>query len=312
MASQPIYNLNFHECAPQIYLKPGDSESSRFPLLGPRPNHEFEPLPPQRWAVYLDGDLASGFPGLYQMIRRVQVDREPSKYYICDDHLSKIFWETRPRFPLTINQLASGLQKLFLSRIADQEDTLPTKLQTAERETKEYLFEAIRSFAGKEEEIESDWRGRTGSSRQFLSVVLSYLQHGPTTVGIDTTGSISPQGRKCESSHHVFTVEENGIDFDFSASQAERSRLFVRWEDMTSLSELGIHFDAEQLKDIPLPTWFGPSVGSAGYIEALLSKTVISASAKASQSHEQMEPANEAEGSPTMEDVESTFSVVDG
>jgi hypothetical protein len=256
MASQPIYNLSFHGCAPHIlnYLKPGDSGPSHFPFLGQRPNNEFEPLPPQRWAVYLDGDLASGFPGPYQMIRRVQVDREQSKYYICDDHLSRIFWENRPRFPLTINQLASGLQKLFLSHISDQEETLHTKLQTAERDTKGYLLETIRSFAGKEEEIESDWKGRTGSSRQFLSVVLSYLQQGPATVWIDTNGSISPQGRKCESLHHIFTVEENGIDFDFSASQAERSRLFVRWEDMNFLSELGIHFDAKQLKDIPLPT----------------------------------------------------------
>jgi hypothetical protein len=90
MASQRIFNLSFHGCAPHIlnYLKPGDSESSHFPLLGQRPNQEFEPLPPQRWAVYLDGDLASGLPGPHKMIRRVKVDREQSKYYICDDYLS--------------------------------------------------------------------------------------------------------------------------------------------------------------------------------------------------------------------------------
>ena len=83
---------------------------------------------------------------------------------------------------------------------------------------------------------------------------------------------------------------------------------------MNPLSELGIHFDAEQLKDIPLPTWFGPSPGSTGHIEDLLSKTVISASAKASQSQEQMNLTNinKAEVSSTMEDVESTFSAVDG
>ncbi|KAF7502889.1 hypothetical protein GJ744_004958 [Endocarpon pusillum] len=122
MASQPIYNLSFH-------LKPRYSESSHFPLLGPRPDHEFEPQPPQRWGVYVDGELASGLPGPYQMIRRVQVDREQSKYYICDDDLSKIFWAKHLPFPLMIHQLASDLQKLFLSRISDQEETLPTKLQ---------------------------------------------------------------------------------------------------------------------------------------------------------------------------------------
>jgi SNF2 family DNA or RNA helicase len=71
--------------------------------------------------------------------------------------------------------VASGLQKQFLSHISDQEETIHNKLQAAERDTKEYLFETIRSFAGKEEEIKTDWKGRTRSSRQFLSVVLSYL-----------------------------------------------------------------------------------------------------------------------------------------
>lgn len=141
MASHPIYNLSFHGCAPHTlnYLKPGDSESSHLPLLGPRPDHEFEPLPPQRWAVYLDEDLASGLPGPYQMIRRVQVDREPSKYYICDDDLSKFFWAKHPRFPLTIHQLASGLQKLFLSRIWDHGEILHINLQRAEDDTRKYL-----------------------------------------------------------------------------------------------------------------------------------------------------------------------------
>ncbi|ERF71282.1 hypothetical protein EPUS_05334 [Endocarpon pusillum Z07020] len=247
--------------------------------------------------------------------RFLKLDREQSKYYICDDDLSKIFWAKHLRFPLTIHQLTSDLQKLFLSRISDQEETLYANLQRAKDDTKEYLFEMIRSFAGKEEEIESDWkRGRTGSSRQFLSVVLSYLQHDPATVWIDETGSISPHGRKYKSLYHIFTVEENGIDFDFSASQAKRSRRFVKWEDMDFLSKLGIHFDAEQLKDIPLPTWFGASAGITGHIEALLSEMVISASPKASQSHEQINPANadKAEGSSTIEDVESSFTVVDG
>jgi hypothetical protein len=83
---------------------------------------------------------------------------------------------------------------------------------------------------------------------------------------------------------------------------------------MDFLAKLGIHFNAEQLKDIPLPTWFGASAGSTGHIEALLSEVVISASAKASQPHEQINTANvdTAEGSSTTEDVESTFSVVDG
>ena len=72
------------------------------------------------------------------------------------------------------------------------------------------------------------------------------------------------QGRKYKSLYHIFTVEENGIDFDFSASQAKLSRRFVKWEDMDFLSKLGIHFDAEQLKDIPLPTWFGASARSTG------------------------------------------------
>jgi hypothetical protein len=45
------------------------------------------------------------------MVLVLQVDTEQSKYYICDDYLSKMFWETRPRLPSTINHLASGLQK---------------------------------------------------------------------------------------------------------------------------------------------------------------------------------------------------------
>ena len=83
---------------------------------------------------------------------------------------------------------------------------------------------------------------------------------------------------------------------------------------MDFLPKLGIHFDAEQLKDIPLSTWFGVSAGSTGHIETLLSEMVISASAKASQSHEQINPTNadKAEDSLTIEDVESTFTVVDG
>ena len=89
------------------------------------------------------------------------------------------------------------------------------------------------------------------------------------SLGIDETGSISPQGRKCQSLHHIFSVEENGIDFDFSASQAKRSRRVVKWEDMDFLPKLGMHFDAEQLEDIPLPSWFGASPASTGHIEAL-------------------------------------------
>lgn len=78
---------------------------------------------------------------------------------------------------------------------------------------------------------------------------------------------------------------------------------------MNFLSELGIYFAAEQLKDIPLPTWFGASAGSAGHIKVLFSKTVISASVKASQLYGQMSPVNinRVEGLLMMEDVESIF-----
>ena len=48
-------------------------------------------LHPPRWAVHVDGDLASSFSGPPGVIRRAQAGREQSRYSICDDYLSVIF-----------------------------------------------------------------------------------------------------------------------------------------------------------------------------------------------------------------------------
>lgn len=62
MVSQITYNLSFNECALHTlnYLERGDFESSHFSFLKSRPNHEFQPLPRQAWAVYVDVELYSG------------------------------------------------------------------------------------------------------------------------------------------------------------------------------------------------------------------------------------------------------------
>jgi hypothetical protein len=128
----PVYHLG----APHTlnFSTSGSREPIEADLLVPRDVKLFRKPPHLGDSVYL------GAPQPNQFIRKLSVDNLAPKFYICDPELREVFWQLHdgvreghaPSRVLSIDELASSLQRVFLSNIAGGSERLSEKLMAAQ------------------------------------------------------------------------------------------------------------------------------------------------------------------------------------
>jgi hypothetical protein len=194
------------------------------------------------------------------MLRVLRVDDMSPGVFFCDNELQVFFAEINNLFPWqdiprSLHDVATGLQKCFLSRPLTQ--TLCDKISEAQKEICYYLRKEIEYFQGKETQVFLDWplEGPGAFTRKFISLVLALLQTYPAEVCVDTTGTISIGNSKYQSSHHIVSILSHGVEFDFRGTNITSS-LFVKWEEFVSLTLLGISFVLKEPQEVPLPGRF--------------------------------------------------------
>jgi len=244
--------MKYLTLTPEVGVAPNGLNLRAFPT---RPQEQ--PRRHGNGSVFVDTDIAFGPPSDYQMIRKLVVDDEAPKYFICDGNLRR---QCGVGFHLfnSLETLATALQRAFLDQTLLDEADL-TKLHRAQIEANERLWRLIALESACVEEILPTWPSFTAGpvARQLLTSIMAALQSYPAYVSIDNRGYVHGQGSRQESSHHIFEAGEAGLTFDFRPSLGPNSVLYVTWEELRPLPEHGISFRfIPHFQSLPQLMWF--------------------------------------------------------
>ena len=216
----------------------------------------------RKGAICFDHTVIYAAPSQHQMLRVLRVDDMSPDIIFCDDELLIFFAETNNLFPLqniprSLHDVATGLQKCFLASPLKQ--ALCEKILDAQKEICYHLRKEIEYFQDKETQLLQDWplEGPGAFARKFISLVLPLLQTYPAEVCADAIGIVSIDNPKYQSSHHIVSILPHCVMFDFRESINTASPLFIKWEKLGSLPQLGISFMLMKPQEVPLPERFG-------------------------------------------------------
>jgi hypothetical protein len=179
-----------------------------------------------------------------------------TRLWICDEELGNLYDRIRSDLSrceiLSTDPLLESstvLQHIFLSPESEYQHICEA-LTVAQNEVSSRLLERLRSFEGKETELQDNMTS-TGPGpmlRSFLSYTLAYLQRFPAEISI--------RGQTNPAPSHVCEVREWGIRFDLSDSFNPARYIEALWSELLPLHNVGIWFSESHLPSTQWREWF--------------------------------------------------------